>query len=110
MSDSISATHQYLLTHFGPLLTLSHLAEVLHRSPNGLRMALARKREPFTVALASTRRQVGRRLYFEARRVAEIIDQDREASAEAGTLSSAGIETDPVSADRRRSRPCADER
>ena len=26
MSDVITATHQYLLTHFGPLLTLKHLA------------------------------------------------------------------------------------
>ena len=84
MSDGISATHQYLLTHFGPLLTLKHLAEVLHSTPNGLRMAMSRKREPFTVALAGTRRQVGRRLFFEARRVAEIIDQDRDELAECG--------------------------
>ena len=84
MSDGISATHQYLLTHFGPLLTLKHLAEVLRSTPNGLRMAMSRKREPFTVALAGTRRQVGRRLFFEARRVAEIIYQDRDELAECG--------------------------
>ena len=84
MSDSISATHQYLLAHFGPLLTLKHLAEVLHSTPNGLRMAMSRKREPFTVALAGTRRRVGRRIFFEARRVAEIIDQDRDELAACG--------------------------
>ena len=77
MSDVITATHQYLLTHFGPLLTLKHLAEVMHSTPNGLRMAMHRKREPFTAALAGTRRRMGRRLYFEARLVAEVIDQDR---------------------------------
>ena len=84
MSDSISATHQYLLTHFGPLLTLRHLSEVLNGTPNGLRMAITRKTEPFIVALTGTRRQVGRRLSFEARRVAAIIDQVRDASAEGG--------------------------
>ena len=92
MSDSISATHQYLLTHFGPLLTLKHLAEVVHSTPNGLRMAMSRKREPFMVALAGTRRQVGRRLFFEARRVAEIIDQDRDELAEGGHPTGPGPE------------------
>ncbi len=75
MSKSISATYEYLLTHYGPLLTLKHLAEVMHTSPNGVRMAIARKRQPLAVALANARRQLGRRVYFEARLVAEIIDQ-----------------------------------
>ena len=109
MSDSVSATHQHLLTHFGPLLILSHLAEVLHSTPNGLRMAMTRKTEPFTAALAGTRRRVGRRLYFEARRVAAVIDQDREASAEGGALSRAALDTDPVTAGGR-SGACADDR
>lgn len=80
MSDSITATHQYLLTNYGPLLTLKHLAEVLHSTPSGLRMAMHRKREPFTCALAGTRRRVGRRIFFEARRVAELIDQDKDGA------------------------------
>jgi len=29
MSDRITATHQYLLTNYGPLLTLKHLAELI---------------------------------------------------------------------------------
>ena len=82
MSDTISSTHQYLLQHYGPLLTLKHLAEVLHSTPNGLRMAMSRQREPFTAALAETKRRVGRRIYFEARRVAELIDQDQEGSSQ----------------------------
>ena len=76
MSQSISDTHQYLLSQFGPLLTLKHLAEVLHSTPNGLRMAMSRQKEPFTIALVGARRQVGRRFFFEARRIAAIIDQD----------------------------------
>lgn len=75
MSPSISATHDYLLRHYGPLLTLRHLAEVMHTTPNGMRMAIARGRQPVTRALAAARRPLGRRIYFETRTVAEIIDQ-----------------------------------
>jgi len=78
VSETISSTYEYLLTHYGPLLTLKHLAEVMHTTPNGVRMAIARKRHPLAVALATARRQLGRRVYFEARLVAEIIDQGIE--------------------------------
>lgn len=80
MTESHSDTYHYLLTHYGPLLTLEHLAEVLHSTPDALRMAISRQRQPLTEALAQSRRQVGRRLFFEARRVAEIIDQDHGAT------------------------------
>lgn len=75
MNQPISATHEYLLTHYGPLLTIKHLAEVMHTSPNGVRMAISRKRQPLAVALSNARRQLGRRVYFEARLVAGVIDQ-----------------------------------
>ena len=75
MSDHISATHEYLLKNYGPLLTLKHLADVLHSTHNGLRMAITRKSEPFTAALAGTRRQIGPTHLFEAHKVVEIIDQ-----------------------------------
>ena len=75
MNKPISSTHQYLLAHYGPLLTLQHLAKVMHSTPNGVRMAITRKRQPFAIALTDARRQFGRRVYFEASRVAEIIDQ-----------------------------------
>ncbi len=75
MTEPLSATHQYLLAHYGPLLTFKHLAEVMHVSPNGVRMAIARKRQPLAVALGRARRQLGRRVYFEARLVADAIDR-----------------------------------
>ena len=75
MSMSISSTYEYLLTHYGPLLTLKHLAEVMHSTPNGVRMSITRKQQPLAVALAGARRRLGRRVYFEARLVAETIDQ-----------------------------------
>ncbi len=85
MSDAVSATHHYLLNHYGPLLTLKHLAEVLHSTPSGLRMAMRRKREPFMTALGKTRRQVGRRVFFEARQVAAVIDQKQSGFETADT-------------------------
>ena len=78
VSDPISATYQYLLTQYGPLLTLNHVAEVLHGTPNGLRMAMNRKQQPFARSLADSRRRFGRRVYFEARQVARLIDEERE--------------------------------
>jgi hypothetical protein len=75
MSNPYSITYEYLLTHYGPLLTLKHLAEVMHSTPNGIRMAMARKRQPVAVALADARHRLGRRVYFEARVIAEVIDQ-----------------------------------
>jgi len=80
MSDAISATHEYLLKHYGPLLTLKHLAEVMHSTPSGLRMAMSRRKEPFTRTLAQTRRRVGRRIFFEASQVAELIDQQNQVT------------------------------
>lgn len=75
MNMSIASTYEYLLTHYGPLLTLKHLAEVMHSTPNGVRMSIARKQQPLAVALDGARRRLGRRVYFEARLVAETIDQ-----------------------------------
>ncbi len=80
MDDTMSGTYEYLLTHYGPLMTLKHVAEILHATPNGLRMSIARKREPFATALADARRRLGRRVYFEARRVAQVIDQDAKGT------------------------------
>lgn len=71
-----TGTYGYLLSHYGPLLTLEHLAEVLHSTPNGMRMTLARHREPLAVALAQSRRRLGRRVYFDAALVAKAIDAE----------------------------------
>ena len=76
MTETSSSTYEYLLARYGPLLTLKHLAEVMHITPGGLRIALSRQSQPFAAELLRARRRVGRRMYFEARRVAELIDQD----------------------------------
>lgn len=81
MSEAISATYQYLLSKYGPLLTLKHVAEVMHTTPNGVRMAITRRRQSFAAGLAAARRRLGRRVYFEARCVAEVIDRGAPAQA-----------------------------
>ena len=86
MSDPISATYQYLLTQYGPLLTLKHVAEVLHGTPNGLRMAMNRKQQPFARSLAESRRRFGRRVFFEARQVARLIDDERGMDSGRGVI------------------------
>lgn len=81
VDEGISATHSYLLANYGPLLTIRHLADLLHTTPNGIRMAIARKRQPLTKALAEAKRPLGRRVYFDARRVAAAIDRDNGTAA-----------------------------
>lgn len=80
MDVTHSGTYEYLLQQYGPLLTLKHVAELVHSTPNGVRMAISRKNQAFAVGLASAKRRLGRRVYFEARRVAEIIDQDLQGN------------------------------
>jgi hypothetical protein len=74
VSDSVSITYQYLLT-------LEHLAAVMHSTPNGLRMAMRRGDRPFAIALCQVRRRLGRRMVLEARRISELIEQDHDAGA-----------------------------
>ena len=74
MPPLISVTYQYLLDHYGPLLTMKHLAEVLHTSYGGLRMDIVRGNHPLAVGLASAQRRVGRRIYFDSGQVAALLD------------------------------------
>ena len=101
MNEPISATHAYLLAHYGPLLTLKHVAEVMHTTPNGVRMAIARKQQPLAVGLAHARRRLGRRVYFEARQVAAIIDTN---TGHAPTPSQASRTTDDLAGETRPAR------
>ena len=88
--SSSTGTYGYLLSHYGPLLTLKHLAEVLHSTPNGVRMTLARRREPLAVALAQSRRRLGRRVYFDAALVAKAIDAEGGSGVQGSTAHSHG--------------------
>jgi len=80
VKDADSSTHAYLLASYGPLLTRQNLADLMPASPNGLCVAIARQRHPRSIARARARRRVGRRIDFEARRVANAIDAEQHTS------------------------------
>ena len=60
-----------LLDRFGPLLSISQLASVLDRSPEGLRISL-RGSSTWSVKLNTTRLKIGRRVYFRTSQVAQL--------------------------------------
>ncbi|WP_166366030.1 DNA-binding protein [Pseudomonas akapageensis] len=60
---------QQILERFGPLLTLAQLAELLHRSPQGLSFTLSRPGS-FAEKINIARIKLGRRVYFRASDIA----------------------------------------
>lgn len=67
-----------LTERFGPLLTQTQLAELLGRSPGGLRYSLCCPSDGRTRELKACGRKVGRRVYYPATEVATIISGDAE--------------------------------
>jgi hypothetical protein len=67
-------TEEQLLKRYGPLLSLTDLSDLLKRSPDGLRISL-RSQPEFANKWNSAKRKVGRRVYFKASDVAELIDE-----------------------------------
>jgi hypothetical protein len=69
-------TEEVLLDRFGgsPLLSLIQLAEILHRSPEGLRMTLSGDSE-LARKLLPEKVKIGRRVYFRTAAVARLIDE-----------------------------------
>jgi hypothetical protein len=61
-----------LLQQYGPLLSISQLASVLDRSPEGLRISLRRAND-WTLQLNTARLKVGRRVYFRTSQVASML-------------------------------------
>ncbi len=74
-------TEEALLARYrgSPLLTLVQLAEVLDRSPAGLRISLAGNNE-LAQKLRPARIKIGRRVYFRVNAVAQIIDSVKGGS------------------------------
>lgn len=63
---------QHLLETFGPLLTLEQLAQLLHRSPGGLRFSLTTQ-SAFARQINATKVRLGRRAYFRTCCIASIL-------------------------------------
>lgn len=68
-------TEEVLLQRFGsPLLTIQQVAEVLDRSPEGLRISLAGEGD-VARRLRPSRVKIGRRVYWRTIGVAQMIDE-----------------------------------
>lgn len=73
--QAMNQTTELLIEKYGPLLTLSELAEILDRSREGLRLTLRGDSE-LARKLGTARMKIGRRVHFKTAVVAAVIDGD----------------------------------
>ena len=78
-SQSQPTLENQLTERYGPLMSPTQLAELLGRSTGGLRYSLSYPCDDQTRALKACGRKIGRRVYYPANEVAEIIIRRREA-------------------------------
>ena len=76
--DTVSLETQ-ITERFGVLLSQAQLAELLGRTPGGLRYSLSYPSDASTSALKSCGRRIGRRIYYPAQEVALIIATANDA-------------------------------
>jgi hypothetical protein len=69
----MNSTTQHLVEKYGPLLTLTELADILDRSREGLRLTL-RGNSELARQLGAARLKIGRRVHFKTAVVASVID------------------------------------
>ena len=69
----MNTTLDYLQSTYGPLMRMGSVAEVLGRSPEGLRVSLC-KDDAVSRHLNSGKVRIGRRVYFKAACIAELMD------------------------------------
>ncbi len=69
----MSITLDFLQNRYGPLLPIDAVAEVLNRSPQGLRVSLGTK-NPLSDSINAAKLKIGRRIYFRAEIIASIVD------------------------------------
>jgi hypothetical protein len=72
MQPQENAVTQSLVNLYGPLLSLTQLADLLHRSPDGLRIALGGT-QPYAVQINEARVKIGRRVYFRTGEIASYL-------------------------------------
>lgn len=65
-------TEQALLEKYGPLLSVAHLAKVLDRSAEGLRISLRTDSE-WSKSINTARLKLGRRVYFRTSEIARVL-------------------------------------
>lgn len=73
------STEQVLIERYGPLLTLVQVAELLDRSPEGLRITI-RGSNALGRQLMAARVKIGRRVHFKAQAIAAMVDGNTHAA------------------------------
>ncbi len=72
-SQTLEALGNQLTERYGLLLSQTQLADLLGRTPGGLRYSLCYPTDGQTRALKACGRKIGRRVYYPATEVAQII-------------------------------------
>jgi hypothetical protein len=71
----VTTTLAALKERYSVLLTLDQLAEILDRSPEGLRISLSTSRADWARHINATKVHIGRRIYFRTEAIAKLIDE-----------------------------------
>lgn len=71
-------TEEVLINKYGPLMTMDEVAELLKRSPQGLRVMLGRDNK-LSNRLNESKKRIGRRIYFPTITLVGLIDGHTEA-------------------------------
>ena len=69
-----ASLEQKITSRYGILLSQTQLAELLGRTPGGLRYSLSYPSDQRTRDLKASGRKIGRRVYYPAAEVAQIIE------------------------------------
>lgn len=71
----MTTTLAALKERYSVLLTLNQLSEILDRSPDGLRISLSKSRADWARHINAAKVHIGRRIYFRADAIAQLIDK-----------------------------------
>jgi len=72
-ASTASTLEAHIIDRYGALISQTQLAELLGRTPGGLRYSLCYPSDDHTRALKACGRKIGRRVYYPASEVAQII-------------------------------------
>ena len=76
----MNTTLAALKEKYSVLLTLNQLAEILDRSPDGLRISLSTSHSNWAQRINATKVLIGRRIYFRTEAIARLIDDEFSVS------------------------------
>jgi hypothetical protein len=74
----VTETYRTLTAKWGVLMNYEALAQVMGRSPDGLRLSLTRGQSDWAREVNRAKIKIGRRVLFRTEQIAALIDGDRE--------------------------------